>query len=155
MDGAGNSGVVWQGFSGSNSAIQGAYRTAGASNFATDDLDVLPSSSLINSTPVVAFDGAGNAVSTGVRADLNAVGTNYDYKLRATGLDVAGPTLTNVSVPGAGTAGSGLGFSVAAFDTWSAVSQFSWNFGDGGSATGSSVGHTYGAPRTYTVTVRP
>ena len=129
MDGAGNTGVVWQGFSGSNSAIQGAYRTAGASNFATDDVDVLPSNSFINSTPVVAFDGDGNAVSNWVRADLNSAGTNYDYKFRAAGLDVKGPKLNGVNVPGSGTAGTALGFSVSAQDTWSSISQIAGTSG--------------------------
>jgi hypothetical protein len=46
-----------------------------------------------------------------------------------------------------------LAFSVSPFDVWSALGQTSWSFGDGGSATGTAVSHSYAAPGTYQVTV--
>ena len=45
-----------------------------------------------------------------------------------------------------------LGFSVSPFDVPSSSST-SWNFGDGSSANGTSVGHTYSMAGSYTVTV--
>jgi uncharacterized membrane protein len=39
------------------------------------------------------------------------------------------------------------------FDVWSAPVAVSWSFGDGASATGTSVTHAYAHPGTYTVSV--
>jgi hypothetical protein len=56
------------------------------------------------------------------------------------------------TLPASGVAGRSLGFSVSPFDVWSSVAT-RWSFGDGGTASGTSVGHVYAAAGTYTVTV--
>ena len=70
--------------------------------------------------------------------------------VRAQVLDVNAPTLT-ATVPATGTPGSALAMSAAASDVWGPVSV-AWSFGDGATATGASVSHTYAAG-TYDVRV--
>jgi hypothetical protein len=67
--------------------------------------------------------------------------------------DAAGPAMQGLSIPGEGTAGSPVALSVAPVDVWSAVPAVTWTFGDGASADGANVSHTYGAAGTYPVTV--
>jgi hypothetical protein len=66
--------------------------------------------------------------------------------------DAAPPSITDVSVPGGAVPGTPLTFAAAATDALSPV-DLSWDFGDGSHARGGLVGHTYGAPGTYTATV--
>jgi len=73
--------------------------------------------------------------------------------IQAAGYDAAGPQLRGLSVPGAARAGSPGSFSVAPLDVWSQAASTSWTFGDGASASGESVSHTYAAPGSYPVTV--
>lgn len=61
-------------------------------------------------------------------------------------------------VPPAPTAGDAAVFSATVVDASgnnaiNQVTSFNWNFGDGGTATGQSVTHTYGSPGTVAVTL--
>jgi len=67
--------------------------------------------------------------------------------------DLSGPSLGDVAIPSAGTAGTELRFSVSPLDALSALGATSWDFGDGEAATGNGVGHTYATAGSYTVTV--
>lgn len=67
-----------------------------------------------------------------------------------------GPTLSDIQIPATATAGTAATFSVQASDHWTALEGpvvTHWDFGDGTTATGSSVSHTYTAAGSYTVTV--
>ena len=86
----------------------------------------------------LAVDGDGNAVT----AWTDPSGAS------AAGFDGGFPRINSISVPATGTAGDALAFSATADDAWSGVS-ISWLFGDGGSAAGSVVSHTYGAAGTF------
>jgi len=66
--------------------------------------------------------------------------------------DPIAPGLRTLSIPASATAGQPVAMSVNPFDAWSAVTV-SWNFGDGQSASGNAVSHTYNSPDQYTVTV--
>lgn len=77
--------------------------------------------------------------------DLNS------YSIRGAFYDVQGPTVDNLAVPNAGAPGDTLVFGESADDR-SGLQGYAWDFGDGGTASGPIVTHTYGAPGSYAVT---
>ncbi|RYB95083.1 PKD domain-containing protein [Nocardioides oleivorans] len=98
--------------------------------------------------PAVGVDPSGNAVVTwGDKGEGTTV-----YRIRASALDGAGPVVTAFSAPATATAGQPTNLSLAAYDVWSAVAGTTWSFGDGSTASGAAVSHTWSAPGTYTVT---
>jgi hypothetical protein len=111
------------------------------------------------SSPVDVTDGSHEdvnpAASVDSAGDVTTAWMHYDtaYSIQAAGLDVAGPRLGAFTVPASGTAGLPVVMSAAATDTWSSVASYAWSFGDGSSATGSSVSHTYAGPGSETVTL--
>jgi hypothetical protein len=97
----------------------------------------------------LGLDGAGNAVVvwTHRRDD------GYAGAARAAALDAAPPVL-EIERAWGGHVGEPLLFRARAFDVWAGlVGLPRWSFGDGGSATGTSVLHLYRTPGEYTVTV--
>jgi hypothetical protein len=98
------------------------------------------------STPELAVDPSGNAVAAWSDATAGVVS--------AAGLDATPPELRAVAVPAAVGAGRRVAFSVSPFDVWSATTPAAWTFGDGATATGNAVRHTYTevGPRTVAVT---
>jgi PKD domain len=67
--------------------------------------------------------------------------------------DVGGPTLENVSIPAAATAGAPVSFSVAPVDQVDPRSAVTWSFGDASTASGDTATHTFADPGTYSVSV--
>jgi streptogramin lyase len=74
-------------------------------------------------------------------------------RVHAAAYDAAGPMLNDLSIPSSGTVGQSVTFSVSPLDVWSALGTTKWSFGDGSSATGTSVTHGYAAAGRYTVMV--
>jgi PKD domain len=94
----------------------------------------------------VALDGQGDGV----------FGYRYlegEPLAAATLLDAAGPVLSGLSIPASATAGTPVTFAVSSADRLAAVAATTWSFGDGSSAEGASVAHTFATPGTYTVSV--
>ena len=83
-------------------------------------------------------------------AYLNGSPSPVTVAVRA--LDAAGPVVT-MTAPGTAPAGTTQSFTATATDHWSAIASYQWSFGDGGSAAGPSVTHTYAAAGSYPVTV--
>jgi PKD repeat protein len=81
------------------------------------------------------------------------VATPSAIRLLVAGLDVAGPVLSAFTAPATGTAGQAMSFAATASDHWSAIASYAWSFGDGGTASGAAVSHTYAAAGTYPVTL--
>ncbi len=92
----------------------------------------------------VGMDGAGDAV----------VGWEHaaDHSVIARVYDVSPPTVTP-SVPASAIAGQPVRLTAAAGDPFSSVTATTWSFGDGGTADGATLTHTYASSGTYTVTV--
>ncbi|HKO28178.1 MAG TPA: PKD domain-containing protein, partial [Solirubrobacteraceae bacterium] len=75
-----------------------------------------------------------------------------NYELDGAFYDATDPTIGNFVVPGSVTAGDEMVVGAAANDR-SGVHSYSWDFGDGGNATGPIADHTYAGQGTYTVTL--
>jgi PKD repeat protein len=97
--------------------------------------------------PAVDVDPAGDCVFVWV------TGTASPEFVDARALDVAGPVVTTLNAPAAATAGIPASYAVNATDTWSSVATYAWNFGDGTTASGATVTHTYVGPGSPTVTL--
>lgn len=132
--------VVWEG--GGTPVIQASMRPPAGPFGEPLDLSAPDSDALF---PRVAMDHDGDAVAVWSRSN----GANKIAQ--AAGFDANPPQLRNLSVPAAGTVGVPVPFSVEPFDVWP-LSATTFDFGDGGSAPGTSTSHAYGAPGTYHVT---
>lgn len=96
----------------------------------------------------IGIDDEGNAV-VGWSAHVGG-SPSAGFRAEVAGYDGAGPRITSLDVPASGVAGQSLGFAASAVDVWSPVGPPSWDFGDGGSASGAAVSHSFG-PGSYTV----
>jgi len=81
-------------------------------------------------------DGSGNFV------DLFSLEAGGKSTVRVAGYDGVAPRIDSLAVPSRTRTGVPTAFSAGVFDVWGPVTT-AWAFGDGGSATGPSVTHTY------------
>ena len=95
--------------------------------------------------PDVAADPNGNAVV--------AWSDSSDRVIGVAGYDATPPEFRALTVPSSGAAGRPLSFSATPFDIWSAPLVTAWSFGDGTTASGTAVGHTYNVVGARTVIV--
>jgi PKD domain len=130
------------------SAPQASVRTAGAWGSvrtlmpqATDE--VKPSITSI------ATDGHGSYAALGTVDN----GVAQTIPLTLWFYDAVAPVVSVPAVSGASSARAPEAFSVTATDVWSAVGAPEWSFGDGTSATGLQVTHSYAEPGTYRASV--
>ena len=109
----------------------------------------VPLSGLLSDFPHVtdlAMDDAGNAVAVWNE------GPWYTPHVVVAGYDGAGPQLA-ASFPSAGDPGEPLPFTMSALDVWSGVASEDWSFGDGSSASGSTVSHAFGSAGMFLASV--
>lgn len=135
--------VVWSGDSGANEVVRGTVRPTG-SGFVSPVNISAASPELFH--PSIGIDAGGNATTVWSRSN----GT-HDI-IQVAGYDGRPPELRDVSIPATGTVGVPVQFSATPFDAWP-IGPAGFSFGDGGSATGNSVSHAYGAAGTYAVVV--
>jgi hypothetical protein len=95
--------------------------------------------------PDLAVDPQGNGVAVWSESTSGVIS--------AAGFDATAPEFRGLTVPASGAAGRPLAFSATPFDTWSAPLATSWRFGDGASATGNAVSHTYNVVGRQTLAV--
>jgi hypothetical protein len=122
----------------------GATLEPGAAQF-TEPVQ-LGENSHVTSPSGIATDADGNTLVAIYKSD----GTT---EARVAPFDAAGPVFDALSIPSAGTAGSPLSFTASTVDAWSGLGSVSWAFGDGSSALGGSVAHTFSSPGTRSVKV--
>jgi PKD domain len=94
----------------------------------------------------ISTDDQGNTLVSIYKSD----GTT---EARVAVFDAAAPVINGLSVPGSGTVGQALAFSVSPVDAWSPLGATAWNFGDGGIATGNTASHAFSAPGSPQITV--
>ena len=135
--------VVWQRSNGESEIVQASTGSAAAGFSAPVDLSAPGQDALF---PRVAIDAAGDATAVWKRSN----GANEIVE--AAGYDADAPVFRSLSIPASGMVGVPLTFSVSPFDVWP-IASTSFGFGDGVSAKGSTVSHTYSARGTYQVTV--
>jgi hypothetical protein len=143
MNGAGDATVVWRRFDGANYIAQAANSRLSGPFSTPVDLSA-PGQDAVSPQP--AIDSAGDATAAWSRSD----GTNSIAQ--AAGYDADAPQLRNLSIPSSGTVGVPVSFSVEPFDVWP-IASTTFDFGDGASAAGTVVTHTYAIPGSYPVTV--
>lgn len=145
MDGRGDAVVVWEAQNGKDWSVQSATRAAGASW--QTPVNVSPPTEHEELFPQVAIDSYGDALAAWELRD----GTSY--LVQAAGYQASGPQLDGLTAPSTAVVGEQVAFAVSPLSVWAALSPTKWSFGDGGSATGTSVAHTYAAAGAYQVTV--
>lgn len=103
----------------------------------------------------VTVDGSGvdssNVSATATVVDVDGF-TDSDTASGAVGYDGDAPPVT-ASGDTTATAGDSVSLSADASDATSGVDSIEWDFGDGGTATGADVSHTYDSAGEYTATV--
>ena len=137
--------ALWQWNSGDSHPLQLGTRRPGGVWSAPVDVAAQPAYTP-DATHAIGVDDDGDVAV----AYLNGSPSPVTVAVRA--LDVAGPVVT-LTAPTTATAGTTQNFTATATDHWSAVASYAWSFGDGGTATGPGVAHTYAAAGSYPVTL--
>jgi hypothetical protein len=146
LDPQGDAIVVWDSLNGSEEySVQTALRPAGG---AWKTPVTLSEAGLSTFEPQVAYDPQGDAIVV-----WRSSSPASHLIVQAAAYDAAGPLLEDLSIPAAGTVGQPVSFFASPLDAWSALGVTKWSFGDGGSATGTSVTHAYAAVGAYQVTL--
>jgi hypothetical protein len=128
--------LVWSAQSGAGSA-RAAVRTSGG---VFGPIATLSAAGHATQGERVAVDPTGNAAAVWADSDTGLMTAEYDATPPHF---TSGPT-----VPATARQGTSTAFSAAAADDWSAPT-ISWDFGDGTSATGGGVTHTYSQAGTF------
>lgn len=103
--------------------------------------------------------GAGSAAATVTPAGDVVAAQGEEVSAAVTLLRVGGadsgapPAFTSTTLPAAGVVGTPVAMSAAATD-FSGIAAIDWDFGDGATAQGGDVSHTYATPGEKTVTIR-
>jgi hypothetical protein len=141
VDSQDNVTAIWARYNSGGVTAQAARRV-GASNWSAPvDLAVSP----INQLPAAGIDPQGNTTMVWSRSGSPWSGSSTIF-------DPVAPELRGLTAPAGAVVGQPVAMSVNPFDDWSAVTT-SWDFGDGQTAAGAAVTHTYGSPGERTVTV--
>jgi hypothetical protein len=135
--------AAWSGTNGAmKSAIGAARRGPGETAFSA--LPAVPAED--NTNPALATDGEGNAPAAWIH--MNAGPT---WVVQGTGLDAAGPAISNVNFPATAALNTPFSYGATLSDRWSTPAGV-WGFGDG--TTGPVSGtKSYATAGTFTATL--
>ncbi|MEL7450666.1 MAG: PKD domain-containing protein [Pseudomonadota bacterium] len=105
-------------------------------------------------TPVHAYADAGEYTVWLAVQDTDGLWAMATASATVVPVQVEQPPVANPGGPYGGTAGVPVAFDGSqSFDLDGLLTSWQWTFGDGASATGESVNHTYAAPGEYKVTL--
>lgn len=143
VDPQGNVTAIWARYNLTDVIAQATRHLAGSSSWS-------PAADLTVGRPITAIP----AVGTDPQGHTTMVWSSSEdpWSGSSTVFDPIGPELRNLTAPPSATAGQQVDMSVNPVDAWSAVTV-SWDFGDGQSASGAAVKHTYSSGGDYTVTI--
>jgi hypothetical protein len=144
MDREGNAIAVWRHSDQTGDVVEAAVRPTGQRW--TDRHEMSPGHPPNVSAPEIAMNASGGALA------VWAQHTGTDVVVAAAAYDRHGPRLESLRIPASGVAGTSLDTVVEPLDLWSAIAWTTWDFGDGGTASGTTVSHTYAAAGDYTIT---
>ena len=142
-DPQGNVTAIWARYNSTNVIAQATRHVATSTSWS-------PSVDLTVGRPITAIPAAG--VDPQGHVSMVWSSTENPWSGASSVFDPIAPTLENLVAPASATAGQPVSMSVNALDAWSAVTV-SWDFGDGQSAKGAAVSHTYGSAGVRTVTI--
>jgi hypothetical protein len=144
-DPQGNVTAIWARYNDTKVLAQATRHVAGSSSWS-------PTADLSVGRPITAVPAAG--VDPQGHVSMVWSSTEDPWAGAGSVFDPIGPELRNVATPAiAHTVGQPVGMSVNPFDAWSPPVTVSWDFGDGQSASGATVSHTYASAGEYTVTI--
>ena len=142
VDPQGNVTAIWARYDTSLLLAQATHRAAGGTWSPVADLSV--------GRPITAIPAAG--VDPQGHTTLVWSSSEDPWEGSSSVFDPIGPELRNVTVPSSAIAGHPVAMSVDPFDAWSGVTT-TWDFGDGQTANGAAVTHTYAPSNVFTATV--
>ena len=142
-DPQGNVTAIWARYNSINVIAQATRHLAGSSNWS-------PTVDLTVGRPITAIPAAG--VDPQGHVSMVWSSSEDPWSGSSSVFDPIAPALENLATPASATVGQPVSMSVDPSDAWPGVTV-SWDFGDGQSAKGAAVSHTYGAPGVRTVTV--
>jgi hypothetical protein len=142
-DPQGNVTAIWARYNSTNVIAQATRHVATSTSWS-------PSVDLTVGRPITAIPAAG--VDPQGHVSMVWSSSENPWSGASSVFDPIAPTLETLVAPASATAGQPVSMSVNALDAWSAVTV-SWDFGDGQSAKGAAVSHTYGSAGLRTVTI--
>jgi hypothetical protein len=142
-DPQGNVTAIWARYNSTDVIAQATRHVAGSTSWS-------PSVDLTVGRPITAIPAAG--IDPQGHVSMVWSSTVDPWAGSSSVFDPIAPSLRSLVAPATAVVGQQLAMSVNPFDAWSAVTT-SWDFGDGQSATGAAVNHTYNSPGERTVTI--
>ncbi len=142
-DPQGNVTAIWARYNLTDVIAQATRHLAGSTSWS-------PAADLTVGRPITAIP----AVGTDPQGHTTMVWSSSvdPWSGSSTVFDPIGPELRNLKAPPGAYVGQSVDLSVTPFDAWSPVTV-SWDFGNGQSASGAAVKHTFGSSGDHTVTI--
>jgi hypothetical protein len=142
-DPQGNVTAIWARYNLTDVIAQATRHVAGSTSWS-------PAVDLTVGRPITAIPAAG--VDPQGHTTMVWSSSEDPWSGSSTVFDPIGPALGNLVAPATAIVGQQVDLSVNPSDPWSAVTV-SWDFGDGQSASGAAVKHTYGSAGERTLTI--